>query len=164
MATPLDLGLLNIFTPLFVFILVFTIVYGVLIKVKLFGSQPLNATIAFIVAMLTILMQEGQALINFMTPWFVIFLVIVIFIFIIFLFMGVKEESLIALVTTNGAVITTVITVIVIIFFLAISQIFGPLSIKSGLLGSIFNVKVLGVVFMLVVAAQIIRAISVNVK
>lgn len=163
MATPLDVGLLNFFAPLFVFIFVFALFYGVLTKIKVFGdNQALNATVAFIVALMTILMKEGQEIINFVTPWFVIFLIVVIFIFIAFLFMGVKEESLTALVTTNGIVITIVISIVVIILFTAITKVIGPIDIRSTFLGSIFNFKVLGVLFMLLVASQVIRAISVK--
>ena len=83
MATLMDLSLLGHVRIVFIFILVFGIVYAILSRVKMFGSgnnQGINAIIALAVAFLVVISSSVVKLVSFMTPWFIIIVLIAFFI------------------------------------------------------------------------------------
>lgn len=87
MATFLDVGILENFSIVFVFLLIFTIVYGLLEVIGIFGKDKkgLSALVALSVGILIIISKAAVVMINFMTPWF-----IVLFLFIFFMIFAVR--------------------------------------------------------------------------
>lgn len=170
----LDVSLFNFFKPVFTLFFVFVFIYALLEKTKILGSnRETNALFAFVIGLLFILTPNASDLLNIMTPWFVIFFVFIIFIILMFLMVGVKEESVVNAFTSSGVVWTIVIIAVFFIFGVAVSQVFGP--VIQGIYGTeetaregitfdigriIFHPRMLGALFVLVVASQAVRLIS----
>lgn len=161
MATPvLAVGLLDYFTPVFIFIFVFAIVFGILVKFDLFGKNNfLNSLVAFVMALLFLIMPTGTKLISFMTPWVIIFVILTFFVLLFLMFLGLKESSLES-VGKHGAVITITISGIIILFIVALIKVYGGLAIHTGFWGEIFHPKTLGVVLLLIIASYVVRYVS----
>ncbi|MBI5871757.1 hypothetical protein HZB88_01585 [archaeon] len=175
MATILDIGILDYFAPVFVFLLIFVVVYGILEKISIFGkTKYVHALIAFCVAMLFLLTTELIDVIKLITPWFVIILIFIMFIIMIFLFAGVKAETLGSTFTSNPTVLWTIIVISFIILGWGLAQVYGE-SVSEVYAGDaesqekgigdrigeiVFHPKLLGVFFLLFVASQIVRLVS----
>lgn len=87
MASILDIGLLDFFKPIFIFLLVFAGLYALLTTTKIFGDAKkiggLNAIIAFVIAIIVTLSKPIVNFLMFVLPWFfILVLVLVILIFI----------------------------------------------------------------------------------
>src|SRR3989344_4042282 len=79
MATIFDIGLWDLIQPIFVFLLVFAVLFGVLTKIKFFGENNwINSFIAIIAAFLFTLMPAGREMISFILPWFVVLVLFLI--------------------------------------------------------------------------------------
>jgi len=90
MATFLDLGFLDYFSILFVFLFVLFTVYGMLKYTKLFGdNEGLYAIIALAVAALFVLFKPAREIFIIASPWFVILFVFIFFVMIAMSFIGV---------------------------------------------------------------------------
>src|SRR3989338_8450077 len=150
MATILDFNLLNFISPIILFLFVYIILYGLLSKVEMFGKS-----------------QGIRAFISFFTPWFVVFVMFGMFLMLMFMFAGVKQEDLVKTVMGHGGIYGIVIAISIILFLVSFSEVFGPGlfdypggntsywwdNVKSAL----FNTKVLGILVILVIAAETIR-------
>jgi len=170
----LTTGLLDYFLPIFSFLLVFVISYALLMKTKILGEDDkLNLLAALAVSILFLFTPEATQIIKIATPWFVIFLLLLTLIFATFLFLGIKQETMTD-VLKDPVVRMAILVIIIGIFLFAFVQIFGspiqalyggPTSEEgaSGLLVTIgkilFHPRLLGAVFILVMAAAVIRLI-----
>jgi hypothetical protein len=71
MATFLDLTLIEGFSRVFIFFIVWVIAYGALETVEIFGEQSsLNALLAFATALLSVFSTRAVTFIEFVVPWF----------------------------------------------------------------------------------------------
>ena len=167
MATILDTGLLGIITPVLVFLFIFAIIYGLLIKIKFFGdNKNFNAIIAFAVALLTLIIPEARIVVSQFTGWFVLLAILVMFIFIFFMFLGVKHESMID-VAKSGTFITFAVIFIIILLLIALTNAFGPfltVNNQAGFWNSVkrvlFSARFLGVLLILMIASYAVRFLS----
>ena len=174
MATVLDIGILTAIKPVFTFLFVLFIMYAILEKSKLFGSNTgTNLVISLVVAFLFILTPGVSDLINIATPWFFVLFFLILFIVLAFMMVGVKEESVTRAFHDNWLIWVILIVTIVGIFGFAASKVFGP-SIQGiygnettreggfqGELGRIlFHPRVLGMFFLLSVASIAVRMIT----
>ncbi|HII14969.1 MAG TPA: hypothetical protein HA362_01540 [Nanoarchaeota archaeon] len=178
MASIMDIGILDYFVPVFVFLLIFGIIFALLEKVSIFGkNKGLNALIAFAIAFLFILTPDLLGIVKIMTPWFTILFVFVIMIVLLFMFVGVKESVITEAITDKGAWIIIVICVIILIY--AMTQVYGSqiqnintdgnltesgTSVTSQIGKVIFHPRVLGMFLLLLIAAQAIRTIAAHTK
>ncbi len=96
MATVLDLGLLKGFTDIFVWILVFIIVYGVLEVTNLLKNKGLHALFAFAITAVIVLTGGGTNLITAMAPWAVVMAALVFFILMLGQFVGLDAKTIIS--------------------------------------------------------------------
>ncbi len=179
MASVIDIGLLDYFVPVFVFLLIFGIVFALLEKVKLFGTNKgLNSLISFAIACLFILTPELMKVIKIMTPWFTILFVFVIMIVLLFMFVGIKEES-ISVAFQDRSLIWIIIILSLTIFAYALTQVYGSqvqtvyagenvTSEQGNLMGQVgkivFHPRVLGMVILLLIAAQAVRMITASIS
>jgi hypothetical protein len=168
MATLLDATEIGtLLAPAFVFILIFIAIFAGLKKVKMAGDNDgVNAILAFIVAAFAIMIPETSVLIGLFLPWFFMFSVLVVVIFMFFMFLGVKGSAM-ADVAKNSTFITFSISAIIIIFLIAMTQAFGPFLMVGEGTGFwavtkrlIFSKRVLGLLFMLFVAAYAVSFIG----
>ncbi|MAG47135.1 hypothetical protein CL617_00895 [archaeon] len=172
MATVLDLGVLEFFTPVFSLGLVIAVTYAILDKFKLLGENKVpKLFISFCVGMLFIFSADAVRFINFVSPWFVVFLVLLMFLLSAFLFMGVRDSELQKAVE-DPRVYWPVLVIGIILFLVALTQIFGdklPGSdpddesrVTVGL-NAIVHPRVLGAIVVLLIASVAIKFISENV-
>lgn len=177
-----DLSLMNILSPIIIFILIWALTYALLTKSKVLGdNQNLNAVISFAVAVLFILIPGTTKFVSIFTPWIMVLFIGIVLLFSLFYFIGWDFKSIQEHLGA-GVIVWTIIIIFLIILFVSLSNIFGekvaPYSsadssstISStiegagGSLGSevkdtLFNPKVLGVIFLLMVAVFAIRLIS----
>lgn len=106
MASVLDVGLLAGLSTVFPFLLVLVLSYAVLSMVRPFKENLAFAAIASLaLAFLTMLSPIAYKTIMLMSPWFVLFMVFGIFLLIAFQTFGVKEKTIIDVITgeTPGA-------------------------------------------------------------
>jgi len=165
MATFLDFSVLNFFLPVFTFLFVLVICYALLQKTKILGGQSrLDFLASFAVAILTLFTGNAVKLINYMTPWFVIFIVFVLLIFLVLMSFGWKEQDIWpGLAGRNGAIVVAFL-----ILIMGMTAVFGDVfnpynndtsdngdsySIKSEVTKSIFHPRVLSAVFILLFAS-----------
>lgn len=172
MATILDIGILNYFVPIFIFILVFVIVYAVLLKTHLLGeNKGLISLASFVVALLFVITQAATEFIQLVTPWFVVLIIVTMCFLLIFMFLGVKPEAIAGAVTSESYV-WLIMIVLIVLLGLALTKVLGPGiaaitqegTEESGFMSSvgsiIFHPKILGIIFILLVASYAIRGIT----
>ena len=87
-----DVYWLSYYLPLFGFLFVFTLIYGVLAKTKVLGeSVGVNLFIAFIFGIMFVTFAPGAAYVQLVTPWFVILLIALFFMMMI---VGLSQKEL----------------------------------------------------------------------
>lgn len=172
MATPMLTGATyDFFITTVIFIFLFAVLYALISKIELFGeNKSVHAFIAFSSALLVVFIPETKALINFMTPWFVIFIILIIFLLIAIMALGIKQSEIADwLKNVSPGTTTTVIVVVLIIFLFACYKVFGSVLAPAGpgelglwaaIKRVILQPKVLGVLFFLLIASSIVKFIG----
>ncbi len=94
MATLLDLGLLRNFVDIFVWLLIFVIVYGILEVTNFLKNKGLHALFAFVITAVVVLTGGGTNIITAMAPWVVVLAALIFFIFILASFAGADMKDL----------------------------------------------------------------------
>ena len=171
MATILEgLGFLEFFLPVFSFLFIFVIMYAVLDKFKLMGD---NKSIKFIaslsIALIFLFSKSTLEFVNFVTPWFVILVIIAFCILSLFMFMGLKEKSMEATIG-DPRVYWTILVIIIILLIAAIGTVFSDFfsteggeitdPTKASITQILVHPRVLGALFLLVIISFAIKNIA----
>ena len=90
MATVLDLGLLEQFSDIFAWILIFAVLYGVLQITDIFKSRGINALVAISATILLGLTSGTSDVIAGLLPWFVITAIFMAFLLVMIGFLGIN--------------------------------------------------------------------------
>lgn len=168
MATFLDTGLLGFFMPLFVFLFIFVVLYALLAKTELLGKNTaLNLIAAICVAAVAIFAGNLVQLIGAITPWLVFLIIILAIIFGMYQFFGIKESEVWE--TIGGQVVIYIIIILIVLMGLATvfqedvtpgatnDTISAPGEVggsgKSEIISSLSHPRLLGALFILIVAA-----------
>jgi hypothetical protein len=121
MATLLDASLLNGFSAIFAFILVFAMLYGLITFTKVFKlSNGLASLVAFCLAILTVMSPTVVKVIKVITPWYVLFMFILLLIIIGTYMVGGSLDK----VAHTRAYVITIVTISVFIFLAGLGQVF----------------------------------------
>ena len=185
METFLEIGVLNYFSIIFPALLVFVIIFAILEKTKILGeSKSVHAIAAIVAAFLVMLSKDIIAIINFGAPWFVLVFVFLTLLLLIYRFMGASEADIAKVIRTDKPIQWTIFIVAIVIVLASISNIYGQrlleqaeaegLSVEefkekeaaegrtfSGeLYSTIFNPKILGLIFIFLVAVFTIALLS----
>ena len=172
MATILqDLGFLQFFLPIFTFLFILVIVYAVLDKFKLLGESKFVKIIAALsVALLFLFSGDTLKFVEFITPWFVLLIILALFIFSLFMFMGLKEGE-VEKTVKDPVFFWTIIIIIIFLLIVAIGQVFKGVGPQPGEetppttgLKAVTHPRTLGALFLLVVAAFAVKFISTHVE
>ena len=167
MATLLDTGLLYHFLPLVTFLLIFSVVYIILENTDWLGKNKSLKFIAGVSIALVSLFAGGVVdLINYIVPWFVFIFIFLMMLFLGLTFLGIKKE-----VIWDNLSIWTVMVIAFLLLLIGITQVYGNLftpyaatnatqTIGSETLKTIFHPRVLGAIFILIVASLSIRFIA----
>ena len=171
MATILDTGLIKFFLPVVSFILIYAVSFAILQKTNILKSESANHAASFAIAVLFLFTPNAVKLIQLTTPWFMVFIIFLIVIFMTFMFLGAKEDQVNS-VLALPVVYWTIIVVMIGIFLFGMTQIFGEDvqaifgggETSNGVVGDvakvIFHPRVLGAIFILLIASQAIRLIA----
>lgn len=172
MATPLFSGSsMEFVITTLIFIFLFAILYALITKVELFGeNKAVHILIAFSSSLLVLFIPEAKELINYMTPWFIVFLILIIFIMLAVMTLGIKHTEITDWLKNASPGTTYIVIVFVIIIFLfACYKVFGNVLTPAGpgetglwaaISRAIIQPKVLGVLFLLLIASAIIKAVG----
>jgi len=185
MAAVLDIGLLEYFAIIFPAILIFLLVFALLQKIKILGdNKVINSLVALALAFIVLLSQNILSIVNFAAPWFVIVFVFLILLLTVFKLMGASDENIASVVRTDKVVQWTFIAIGLIIIMAAFSNVYGQKllpytleenattsvegeevgtatgSFQTNVLGVFFHPKVLGLIFILLVAVFTIALIT----
>src|SRR3989344_6243987 len=92
MASPLDLGILNLFDFIFPVLLVWAFLFALLQKTEIIGkSMGINATIASAASLTVLLSRPFIDLINFIITWSAIAIIFFVLMVLLFMIMGAKD-------------------------------------------------------------------------
>ena len=115
---------LGVYTVLLPFLLIFALVYGALTKFKPFGeSKTINSIIAFALAFIFTASIKASEILTQFSVFFTAFLVMLLLLMLVFMFMGVKQESM-AAVLKQPEGYGTIIVIFLLLFFIVFSQTF----------------------------------------
>jgi len=168
MATILDAGLIGFVAPVFSMILVYAIIYAILAKTKVLGGNNLiNSVIPLIVAILFLLMPGAIEFINFITPWFVVLVIVGFVVSLLFLFLGAGEDTMKSWLH-NPTIYWTALIFMMIIIVAGLTHTFGNFfgqpeaggSVGQEVQFSIFHPQILSTIFILIIATFAIKFIS----
>lgn len=175
MATVFDFGILNQFSAVFVWLLIWTVVYAVLQVTKVLGANKgLDALIAICVAFFFTLSPELTKVIATMAPWFVIFIMFLFFIWLLGMFIGMSQSELRDAFGKESGAFWWIFSIGLIILIYAVSKVFGQSLLEGGggnatsqgfaanVMQTIFNPKLLGVVLLLIIASFAVRFMAEN--
>lgn len=167
MATLLDTGLLYHFLPLVTFLFIFSIIYIILENTDWLGkNKSLKFIAALSIALISLFAGGVVDLINYIVPWFVF-----IFIFLILLFMGLTFLGIEQKVVWNNLSIWTVMVISFLLLLIGITQVYSDIftpyagsnvtkTIGSETLRTIFHPRVLGAIFILIIASLTVRFVA----
>ncbi len=186
MATFLETGLLNYFSIIFPALLVFVLVFALLQKIKILGeSKSINALVAIALGFIVLLSENVLSLINFAAPWFVIFFIFMVLLLVVFKLMGATDDNIAGVIRNDKVVQWAIIVISLIIVASALGNVYGQkllpytsednvteavedvditssstTSYGTNVAAVFFHPKVLGLIFLLLVAAFTIALIT----
>ena len=133
MATFLDIGLLENFGVIFVILLVFLILFGLLEYINAFGKEKkgLHAIIAFIVAILFLVSKVAANMVKIMVPWFMVFAIFIFFTLFMVRMFGVGEPELKKLIGDPNVYPWLIVFVVLILLF-SLGNAFGQSLLERG--------------------------------
>ncbi len=163
----LDVSMLEFLSPVFSFLFIFAVVYAVLDKFKLMGdNRSVKVVAAFSIALLFLFSAPARNFISLTTPWFAILLVGALMLLSIFMFIGLSESDL-AKAAKDVKVYWSIIIIGLLVFTIALVQVFetGSSDLKPGPrtfegINALVHPRVLGAIFLLIVAAFAVKFIS----
>jgi hypothetical protein len=166
MATVLDLGLLQMFEPIFAVLFVFTLMFAILQKTKaLTENVGINGLISVVIAFMVLMSPSLVSIINFMIPWFTVVIIFFVLMLLVFQVFGAKDADFASAVKDKG-LMWGIIGIGLIILFAAIGSVipenFGPNletaesagddGFSANLMDVLFNPKVIGIIVIFLVA------------
>ena len=186
MATFLDIGLLQHFSIIFPFIFVFAVVFAVLEFIKPFGEKSdrgINSLIALCIAGMLLFSPQMIELINFMAPWFVLLIVFILFVLMMFRFMGTPEKSIVKVMSKWDTLHWFILIFAIVILIAGAGKVYGPglasltangtpveeiegveptepQTFGDNVWAILFHPKVLGLIFILLIASFTIRLMA----
>jgi hypothetical protein len=178
MATFLDIGLFESFSPIFAFLFVWVTVFAILEFTKLFGeTKGLHAMLAFILAVLTMLSPKLVQLISLMSPIFVVAMIFILFLLLLFRLFGAEESWFKEAITSRSSAFYWILIVAIVILVGSIATVYGQelLSITQGgegnqtgiaanLGATLFHPKVLGFAVLMLIAVFTIYFLAAKIK
>lgn len=157
MATFLDVTGLQYFSSFFVFIFVWLVVYAILAYTKVVGdSKPIHWIVGLVIALLVLLSPIATGAIAFISPWFAL-----VFVFLIFIMMALKVFGGSAADLADSGQLK--VAFLAFIFLILVVGVFAYIREQAAIpegedidysktTSIIFHPKVLGIVFVLLIA------------
>lgn len=176
MSAVLQISVLKYFSLIFPALLVFVIVFALLEKTKVLGeNKAVHAIIAIAIGFIVIVFEDVIDIINYMAPWFVLLFVFFVLLLVLYKMLGASDESIAGFFTKSKGIQILLVGIGLVILIAAIGHVYGqrmlpltagggvnvtaigePTTFKENILVTLFNPKILGVIFILVVAVAAI--------
>lgn len=170
MATVLDLGLLQMFEPIFAVLFVFTLMFAILQKTKALSETiGINGVISAVIGIMVLMSSTLVSIINFMIPWFTVVIIFFVLLLLVFQVFGAKDADFASAIKDKG-LMWTIIGIGVIILLAAVGSVV-PDDIGPNLAGGdvtsastsgggfsdnitniLFNPKIIGIIVVFMVA------------
>lgn len=165
MATILDVGLLGFLMPLFIFLFIFVVVYSILSKTSMFGEKQvaLNFIAALCVAAISVFTGTITGLVSIVTPWIVFIFLMLVLIFSIFRFLNVEDKEIWSTIGSQTLVYVVILIIILIGLSIAFESQVTPTpgkSIRNEVIGSLTHPRLLGALFILIIASFTVRLLA----
>ncbi|MFH1181370.1 MAG: hypothetical protein V1702_00255 [Candidatus Woesearchaeota archaeon] len=178
MATILDTVLLDKFSIIFTWILIFAVVFAISEATKLIQNKVLTSIIAFCMATLAVLTPSLPKILSTFAPWVVVIAIFFLFLLMLGNFLGLPTQQIIYQLGGRGA-LWWIMTPLIIALIFSLSNVFGQKlleerttpdegatasatgvddgsvassSHKETVVFTLTNPKVLGVIFLLLIA------------
>jgi 4-amino-4-deoxy-L-arabinose transferase-like glycosyltransferase len=137
MATFIDISILQNFSSIFTFILVFVILYAMMETVKALGEdkKSLHAIVAVIIAFLVSMSSGVVAVIQNFTPWFTMLILIIFFILFAVRMFGVSNSKITDAFHNNSSILTWIIILTAVILLFSLGSGFGQKTLEQGQTG-----------------------------
>ncbi len=176
----MDVALLSNFSLVFTFLLVFAIIFALLEFLKIFGeNKPIHAIIALSAGLLTLFSKSVVQVVNNVVPWFMVLLIIAVFGIVGYRLFAGPDVNMGEMLKESVALRTWIIVVVAVVFIIALSMVFGQNigpylrgqknattgevidgeitdtatgSFAENLTATLFHPKVVGMVFILLIA------------
>ncbi|MBI5391030.1 hypothetical protein HZB02_06075 [Candidatus Woesearchaeota archaeon] len=133
MATFLDIALLENFSTIFSFVLVFVIAFGITEMTKLFGeSKMMHALLAFCVSFLTLLSPTSLTMIRIMSPWFIVLFFFAVFLIMMYKLFGASDHDLQTVIQNHTGVQYTILVAFILIIIIAFGFAQGQRLLEAG--------------------------------
>ena len=178
MATPtLDIGLIEYFSPILMFLFIFAVVYGVLASTKTLGDNKiLQGLIGLVVALLVSFSIEARGLIQYMLPWFTFIFIFILLILAVYKMFGVTDSNIKNVITHYSGLHWTIAIICILIALGALANVFGQSALSTtqengeipegeyvdtdtttgdfghNMAATFFHPKILGTLFLLIIA------------
>lgn len=133
MASFLDITLLGGIHVIFLWLLVYVVVWGLLTMVKPFGSKAPTgpyALIALVAATLAVTSTTLKTLVEFITPWFVFLILFLFFLMFLLRMFGLGDKDM-SKIIKEGTVYSSLLVVVVIITLFGLGEAFGQRSLEA---------------------------------
>lgn len=188
MVTPLESGaLLENFSIIFTLILVMVVVYGIMQWSKMLGeSKGLHLLIALVFGLFVIMIPDVTEVISVMIPWFVLLFIFAILMIMAYKIFGATDSDVRSALVGDRTVIWVVIIIGIIIVIGSFSSVYGQRMLSGsdnapsddeGMRGStasgsfasnigatFFHPKVIGLLFILLVAVFTVAILGAQTK
>lgn len=189
MVTPLEAGgLLQYFSVIFTFLLVMIFIYAVMEWTKMFGSSKgIHLIIGLIFGVFAIMIPDITKLISVMIPWFVLLFIFSLLIIMAYKIFGASDDDILGALKGDRTIIWVVIIVSIIIVIASFSTVYGQRLLSSdatddttasdegptstttssfshNIGATFFHPKVIGLIFIFLVAVFTIAILGVSSK
>lgn len=180
-----DISLLGQFSIIFPFLLAWVIIFGVLSYTKTFGdNKGLHSIIALCLAFLFVLSKDAVQIINFASPWFVLFFLFIIFVIMGFKIFGATDADVLGVLKNPEfrAISTWIGILSLIIIIASISHVMGQRTLEEGsgevivieegeegvatgdfqtnVMNTLFHPKILGLLVILIIGSLTIKYLT----
>ncbi len=192
MVTILESGILEHFTIIFSLVFVIAIVYGIFQMAKIFGdNKGLHGIIALVVGLLVIMVPDITKIISVMIPWFALLFIFILFVLVAYKIFGASDEDIAGVLKSDNVVIWVIVIIVIVIVVASFSNVYGQRllsessenggeasdsgaesrddgtgtpSFGQNVSATIFHPKVLGMLFILIVAIFTISLLAMKSK
>lgn len=177
MATIFDISLLNQFSAVFVWLFIWVLFYAVLQTTKILGANKnLDALIAVCAAFFFALSPALVDVVRLMTPWFIIFILLLFFVWLLGMFIGMEQSELRTAFGKESGAFWWIFSLGIIIVVYATSKVFGQSLLEEGggnataaasgfganVMQTLFDPKILGLALLLIIASFVVRFMATN--
>lgn len=185
MATFLDLSLFNYFNVIFPLLLIFAVVFALLYKTNLLGKNlTLNALVAIVLALMSLVFPDLIKLISFIAPWFVVVFVFMIFLLLVYQLLGATEKDILGALKGDKTIQWAIFGISLVILFAGIAHVWGAKVLPAtqqqtletenspevsgktsgtytkNILATFFHPKILGLIFLFLIAIFTVAFLS----